>query len=925
MNTNDSDRSLADAATFAGSSKRRPADVSLGDERTLGGDDARLDTVIDDIEVVDLEARYAIQGTLGQGGMGAVMLAVDTRLDRKVAIKRILGEAARSKTAIQRFLTEAKAIAALNHPNIVQIYDYGRAKDGPFLIMEYVDGGSVADRCKQGALPLDEAVSLACQLCDGLAKAHDAGIVHRDIKPANVLLNKDGLPKLTDFGLAKAESADHGMTMTGAVLGTPDFMPPEQRRDASEVDHRSDLWSLAATVYQMVTGRSPKIIRFDLLPAQLTKVLGKALEEEKEARYQSVREFRDALVGLGAAGRKSSAPADFEGVLQEGQCKACGTITTDLTRKFCRNPQCGVALRVACLKCATQIPVWDPICGECGGKQAALLTARRESFAAAQEEARALLAGFAFDEAIARARPLADEPHLDLAEFATWGVEFVASAMAERDRQRALGEERLHAAHAHLRAWDYPAAIQTIESIPASLRDAATVRLLEECGERRRESAELISAIASRIGRKEIDGLLPIVERALALRGDRHDLEKIRGQLAERVAGRIIRARAALAAGDAAAAAQALAGAAVEDLGTEARLLDQVARARAAEERLIGLVKDAKADGVVNADEAGKILEAGEQCLAVNPASEKAKVLVGQAKGIIEREAQQQLIRALTGQASVADTLKLPPLRNSMGMELKLLPAGTFTMGQAGGVSDETPHQVTLTKPFYLGVTEVTNAQWQAVMGSVPSTWKEADRPVEKVSWADAMEFCRKLSALAEERQAGREYRLPTEAEWEYACRAGTKTRYCFGDDEVGLGDFGWFNGNAGGETHPVGGKKPNAWGLFDMHGNVFEWCSDWYGEYPKGVASDPQGPSGGSGRVSRGGCWVSTARSCRSAFRLRVDAAFRDDTLGFRLALNSDLPGRSRIPDGTDRVPARRWCPPPRAAKSRPETARCQ
>jgi serine/threonine protein kinase len=137
MNTEDRDRSLGDAATFAGSSKRRSADASLGDERTLdGGDAAGLDTEIDDIEVVDLAARYKTEGTLGRGGMGEVLLALDTRLDRKVAIKRILGEAARSKTAVSRFLTEAKAIAALNHPNVVQIYDYGRAADGPFLIME---------------------------------------------------------------------------------------------------------------------------------------------------------------------------------------------------------------------------------------------------------------------------------------------------------------------------------------------------------------------------------------------------------------------------------------------------------------------------------------------------------------------------------------------------------------------------------------------------------------------------------------------------------------------------------------------------------------------------------------------------------------------------------------------------------------------
>jgi formylglycine-generating enzyme required for sulfatase activity len=212
-------------------------------------------------------------------------------------------------------------------------------------------------------------------------------------------------------------------------------------------------------------------------------------------------------------------------------------------------------------------------------------------------------------------------------------------------------------------------------------------------------------------------------------------------------------------------------------------------------------------------------------------------------------------------------------------------------MGQAGGDSDEKPHQVTLTKPFYIGVYEVTNAQWRAVMGSVPSHWEDADRPVEKVSWEDAAEFCRKLSALPEERKAGRVYRLPTEAEWEYACRAGTETTYSFGDDESQLDEYAWYVRNSGNQTHPVGTKKPNGWGLYDMHGNVWEWCSDWYGKYPQGEVTDPQGqgPSGASVRVRvyRGGDWHITARYCRSAYRCGNDPSNRFDGLGFRLALS--------------------------------------
>ncbi|MEO2035956.1 MAG: protein kinase, partial [Planctomycetaceae bacterium] len=147
-------KSLGDQATFAGDGLGSGTQ-SLGDQSTFGGGGPDGDAVFDDtMEVVDLSARYTIEGVLGKGGMGEVLLATDTRLERKVAIKRILGEAAGSRTAVNRFLTEAKSIAALNHPNIVQIYDYGRAADGPFLIMEYVEGSSLLNRCREGALPL---------------------------------------------------------------------------------------------------------------------------------------------------------------------------------------------------------------------------------------------------------------------------------------------------------------------------------------------------------------------------------------------------------------------------------------------------------------------------------------------------------------------------------------------------------------------------------------------------------------------------------------------------------------------------------------------------------------------------------------------------------------------------------------------------
>ncbi|MEY4565224.1 MAG: Serine/threonine-protein kinase PrkC, partial [Planctomycetota bacterium] len=176
-------------------------------------------------------------------------------------------------------------------------------------------------------------------------------------------------------------------------------------------------------------------------------------------------------------------------------------------------------------------------------------------------------------------------------------------------------------------------------------------------------------------------------------------------------------------------------------------------------------------------------------------------------------------------------------LTNSIGMKFRLIKPGTFRMGspesESGRRGHEHHHQVTLTRPYYLGVYPVTQEEYERVMGSNPSYFKGKRHPVENVSWEDAMAFLSKLNTLASEKSLGGSYRLPTEAEWEYACRAGTTTAYSFGDSESELEKYGWYDENSGYTTHPVGEKLPNGWGLYDMHGNVWEWCADWYGAYP--------------------------------------------------------------------------------------------
>ncbi|GGE02843.1 hypothetical protein GCM10011390_22150 [Aureimonas endophytica] len=242
-----------------------------------------------------------------------------------------------------------------------------------------------------------------------------------------------------------------------------------------------------------------------------------------------------------------------------------------------------------------------------------------------------------------------------------------------------------------------------------------------------------------------------------------------------------------------------------------------------------------------------------------------------------------------------------------LGMHFVPVPAGTFLMGSRAddteAFASELPgRQVTITRPFQIAAHEVTQSQWEAVMGStaysearsnpyydLPGMAARLTGPTHPVtvSWNDAQEFIRRLN----EREGDGIYRLPTEAEWEYAARAGTQTAYSFGDDRRLLGKYAWFGEDfASGAHHPVGGKLPNAWGLHDVHGNVWEWVADRYGPYgTTSSAVNPSGPATGSQRVVRGGSWHETSTSWRSAFRKPYDPDYRGISIGFRLVRHSE------------------------------------
>ncbi len=224
------------------------------------------------------------------------------------------------------------------------------------------------------------------------------------------------------------------------------------------------------------------------------------------------------------------------------------------------------------------------------------------------------------------------------------------------------------------------------------------------------------------------------------------------------------------------------------------------------------------------------------------------------------------------------------PPAHSAGLKFARIPAGEFWMGspegEKGRKAHEVRHRVRISTAFYMSVCAITQAQYTAVMGTNPSERKGDNLPVENVSWGDATAFCRTLS-----KKTGRKARLPTEAEWEYACRAGTETPYHFGSAiTTKQANYGRYHGL---EAMPAGYFPPSAWGLCEMHGNMWEWCADWYGDYPQGDVIDPQGPSSGSYRVLRGGAWGEEPWHCRSAHRSVNAPGSRDEWTGFRVVMD--------------------------------------
>lgn len=324
----------------------------------------------------DLHDQYKIEGKIGSGGMGVVYLALDRKLNRRVAIKRLTQRARRSESLKRRFLHEAKAVAALSHNNIVHIYALGEDEEGPYIVMEYVEGPapdgtrnphlppppplSLEARVKRdGPYSCDDAVEMIIKVARAVAYAHGCGIIHRDLKPANILLDSAEEPKIVDFGLARLSGVDESqLTAPGEQLLSLGYGAPEQESDASATDERADVYGLGALFFFAISGQNPRYYREKIIPEGLREILGRALATERESRWRTVKSFVDALLDY-----RSTATVALPTVKTTWRCKWCDTLNP-VSIRYCG--ECGWDGGELCAECGAPTHVGIPFCGNCG-------------------------------------------------------------------------------------------------------------------------------------------------------------------------------------------------------------------------------------------------------------------------------------------------------------------------------------------------------------------------------------------------------------------------------------------------------------------------------------------------------------------------------------------------------------------------------
>ncbi|MBI2424304.1 MAG: SUMF1/EgtB/PvdO family nonheme iron enzyme [Candidatus Hydrogenedentes bacterium] len=756
------------------------ADVLMdGGDRPDAMSDAMLGTQLGNYEVLFV---------LGKGAYGAVYKARDVKLGRPVAIK-FLHEFLTVEHQ-ETFLQEAKAIAALGkHRSIVQIYEWSEYQGRNYFVLEFVgSNAAMMLRVHPKGLPLEKALQIGLESTEGLAAAHKNGIIHRDIKPANILLEVEGgNAKLADFGVARY--FDPGVEDSGETPGgTPAYMAPEVIRGYAG-DARSDIFSLGATLYELLcgqlpfAGRSAKEVMAEIalhhliplsarnadLPDPLVTIVQKCLAPDPAQRFatadllaQALRHFQHPL---------QVSPLDAG---EHANRESCERIKMKAFNKA------EDAKKASADKLATNI------------QQKGVSAFRDgEAYERLNQFGHAVIKYQAALEVFQKAETVSQLIMAEIRKLKTAQRDMAESrALAEKSDAHRLAEP-IYA----LARQEEETGRNTKSIGDASVRYRNAQKLYERAAVEARKHGEVVVVEPRR--------------RAAALRG------QLELEGAKEIAPELFSAGTAL-----------------------------IAQAEIA---------------------------LPDYALAVTRYTEAARCF----------QAAFEAVRA--GKEFEADCKPREPM-SAAGIDFVWIPAGSFSMGSSNELPEETPvHEVRFRYGFWLGKYLVTQEQWEAVLGSNPSGFRgNGALPVENVSWNDAQVFLARLSALGQGH-----FRLPTEAEWEYACRAGTSSPWSFGFAIRELDAHAWHADNGGGRTHPVGEKLPNPWGLYDMHGNVCEWCADTY--YPNYAGSPTDGSARESADIAektlRGGSWCIVTPECRSGYRgYAAPAEMRGDFIGLRV-----------------------------------------
>lgn len=928
-----------------------------------------------------LFGRYRVERVLGSGGMGIVYLAEDLRLGRRVALKIPKFDAEGKLHLSERFRREARTMGSVQHRNLCPIYDVDEQDGTHYLTMAFVDGETLAqvissrsretsDRTlTSSATPSSATTSFSsCQIAElirklalGLEAAHRAGIVHRDLKPANVMIDRKGEPILMDFGLAwMTHETDARVTQSGAILGTPAYMSPEQAEgEPDKIGASTDIYSLGAILYEMLVGRPvftgsvtnvlykvrhetpirPSVIRSEVDP-QLEDICWTAISRRSEDRFATAGEFAEALAGFLADPSVRRTPprsrwrTTLVGFAAIVLLAAIVLISTRNGTVVVNSPDGQIPddVKVVVTRDGNEIELlhadnhWSAklVNGEYqvqlkGGDDRfeittsqltinrldrAVVTLKLRPPVTVANVPKPKTATGPVDaprSAIVPTGPpmIGTGPHLPLAPngvvldvvppayddrttsfTGTWGLD---APVAWRGSFTGVGPMPRDNTGSHSTSYDFsglPGSVLSAGSYFA-ITDLDTVEQLSLTAYDTTHTVITspwlnlypLSQWGKGTGEEPPGQILPTDLPGWAW----HELTHTYHFHGRQVAGN---------------PAVSFALSSREAIG----FLD-------VKREITGFNFHLMAPGF------------GAPRLAVAPF-----------------EAQP----ARAHQAAWAEHLGVEvEYTNSIGMKFVLIPPGEFMMGSPpaeiaeavavfGTAEDQTwhhffrseapQHTVHLTQPFYLGVHEVTQAEYELVLGKdrnrscfAPGSFGGDEvvgldttrHPVEMVSWNDATEFCAKLSEKEPQPPTsprenelvtpleGIAYRLPTEAQWEFACRAGTVTKYWTGTTDQDLERTGWFNLNSGGRTHAVGELPANPFGLYDMHGNVEEWVQDHYAAYPEKRTVNPSITSTTEiRRVTRGGVWTFRWPLCRSSYRgaRAPDSRFNDT--GFRVTL---------------------------------------